>query len=101
MCGCTCPDVKKFKNLVIQPFLMEMNRNLVNAIHVLGSNNGIGGNIGEQGDFFLQACRSEAHFCPAQEDIRLNTMARNSVPLCCVGLVFTSPAVLIYGTRVK
>ena len=69
--GSACPDIEKLKDLVIQSLLMEKNGHLVDALDILGGNDGIGGNICKQGDFFLQAL-GEGSLRPAQEDIRLD-----------------------------
>jgi hypothetical protein len=88
------PDVQDLDQALVQTLLMEQQGNLVDVFHVLGGDHRLGLDVAEQGDFGLDVgdrSRSLRH----NRTSGWIPMLRSSLTLCWVGLVLTSPAVLM------
>ena len=69
--GRTGPDAQLFQNAVIHPFLAEGKRQFVDALHVPGRNDVLGGHVAEQGDFLLEFT-GKRHLGAAHENVGLD-----------------------------
>ena len=71
--GGSGPHIEQFQDLVIKPFGVQMQGNLIDGLHVNGRNHGLHGHITEEGDLFLQI-HGQRGFCAADQDIGLDAV---------------------------
>ena len=71
--GLPGPDVEQFQDFSVQTFLVEVERHLINGIHVNGGDYRVHGNVAEQGDLFFEFL-GERHFGSAHQNIGLDAV---------------------------
>src|SRR5581483_3647242 len=81
------PHVESLDDPFVQPFLMKHQRHFIDTLHVFGSDHGVVVDVTEQGDFGFDFGFKVA-IGPAEQDVRLNTKAREFFHAVLGGLGF-------------
>ncbi len=90
--GLARPDVEALGDLIVEPFGVEHERQLVDARDVHRRDHALHRHVREERDLLLQARRDRA-IAATDQDVRLDADLRISRTECWVGLVLSSPAV--------
>jgi hypothetical protein len=97
---CAAPDVEQLRHPIVETFLVQRERQLVDGLHVDRGEDGARLDRAEERDLVLDLL-GERPVGPAEEDVGLDADLAQLHHRVLRGLVFTSCAVEMYGTSVR